>query len=350
MSKNDVVRALVIVASVRAERRADAMLEWWLDATSDALGADEVGLEVADLRALALPLDDEPGEPHRGIYHSERTRTWSATVAAADAFVVLTGEHNHSMPASLKNAFDHLSAEWAGKPVSWVSYGNTSAGTRSLLAAKQVASTLGLVHVGPDVSVRISELGDDGRPAQSWRDAMAAASATTLVRWAHALRALRNEQVSLPDLPVGLDASVADARDAAELLVLQRACWVEEALANDTLALRAFDESLDDVRAAVADLLVLVVRQGARIVASVRAWEADGAWHVGRLMVAPDQRRRGIAGALLRHVEALRPQSAEVLRLSTGARSTDNLRLYGSHGYTVAVLRDGVAELEKRIG
>ena len=36
--------------------------------------------------------------------------------------------------------------------------------------------------------------------------------------------------------------------DAAELLVLQRCCWVDEAIANETLDIGALHESLDDVR------------------------------------------------------------------------------------------------------
>ena len=47
-------------------------------------------------------------------------------------------------PATLKNALDYLSREWAWKPIGVVSYGNTSAGTRSVQHAKQVVTTLRL--------------------------------------------------------------------------------------------------------------------------------------------------------------------------------------------------------------
>ena len=41
----------------------------------------------------------------------------------------------------------------------------------------------------------------------------------------------------------------ASAVDAPELLVLQRCCWVDEAVANDTLDVPALHETLGDVRA-----------------------------------------------------------------------------------------------------
>lgn len=49
-----------------------------------------------------------------------------------------------------------------------------------------------------------------------------------------------------PPLP-GAVVATAEARDAAEILVLQRCCWVEEAKAKDTLNIPALHESLEDV-------------------------------------------------------------------------------------------------------
>jgi hypothetical protein len=36
--------------------------------------------------------------------------------------------------------------------------------------------------------------------------------------------------------------------DAAELMVLQRCCWVDEAIANDTFDVPALRETVDEVR------------------------------------------------------------------------------------------------------
>ena len=56
-------------------------------------------------------------------------------------------------------------------------------------------------------------------------------------------------------------------------------------------------------------------------------------WHVGRLMVAPDLRGRGLGRWLLGRIEAAAPPDARRLSLFTGAASADNLRMYKRAGY-----------------
>ncbi len=102
--------------------------------------------------------------------------------------------------------------------------------------------------------------------------------------------------------------------DLAELVVLQRCCWVQEALANETLDIPALHESHDQVLAWAQSWHTLIVRANGRLVAAVRGRAEDHRWHVGRLMVAPDLAGRGIGAALLRLCERAgsshRPQSS----------------------------------------
>jgi NAD(P)H-dependent FMN reductase len=57
-------------------------------------------------------------------------------IDAADAFVVVTPEYNHSYPASLKHAIDMAYGEWNAKPVAFVSYGGISGGLRAVEALR----------------------------------------------------------------------------------------------------------------------------------------------------------------------------------------------------------------------
>lgn len=139
----------------------------------------------------------------------------------------------------------------------------------------------------------------------------------------------------------------AEAGDAPELLVLQRACWVAEAIDNDTLAIPALHESLDDVEQGIAEQQTWVVRDGPRLVGSVRGKIAGDAWEIGRLMVAPDLAGRGLGRFLLGWIEEHAPKDVRRLVLFTGARSTRNLRLYGNAGYLLDRSVDGVAHLSK---
>jgi GNAT superfamily N-acetyltransferase len=125
----------------------------------------------------------------------------------------------------------------------------------------------------------------------------------------------------------------AGPTDAAELLVLQRCCWVDEALANDTLDIAPLHEALDDVQAWLAEWTTWCVRSSGRLVGAVRARRDGRDWEIGRLMVAPDLSGRGLGRWLLAWAEAHAPADVERLTLFTGVRSVRNIRMYERAGY-----------------
>lgn len=145
----------------------------------------------------------------------------------------------------------------------------------------------------------------------------------------------------------GLRLRRAEATDAPELRVLQLACWVAEALDNERLDIPALHESLDDVRHGIAVQQTWVVREGPRLVGSVRGKVHGDAWEIGRLMVAPDLAGRGLGRFLLTWIEEQVPGEVARLELFTGARSARNLRIYTGAGYVLEGESDGVAHLAK---
>ena len=113
---------------------------------------------------------------------------------AADAFVFVTPEYNHGMPATLKNAIDYLHHEWQYKPAGFVSYGGVSAGTRSVQMTKQVITTLRVFPVQAAVSIPfVSQfLDDEGRlAANEIMDKAAVAMLDERARTSPALASLR---------------------------------------------------------------------------------------------------------------------------------------------------------------
>jgi NAD(P)H-dependent FMN reductase len=140
----------IIIASTRPGRVGLPVGDWF-SARSREHGAFEV--DVVDLADLGLPLMNEPNHPRLGRYEHQHTKDWSARVDAADAFVLVTPEYNHSFTAPLKNAIDFLHTEWAYKPVGFVSYGGIAAGTRAMQALKPVLLALRMTPVVEAVNI-----------------------------------------------------------------------------------------------------------------------------------------------------------------------------------------------------
>jgi tRNA (guanine37-N1)-methyltransferase len=127
----------------------------------------------------------------------------------------------------------------------------------------------------------------------------------------------------------------ATKSDAGEILTLQRACWVQEAMANKTLAIPALHESLDDVLATLARWDTYVLRDAGRLIGSVRGRLVDGEFEIGRLMVAPDRQGLGLGRLLLEQILRTGPAGVPFV-LSTGALSADNQRMYRAAGFEIS--------------
>jgi len=173
------------------------------------------------------------------------------------------------------------------------------------------------------------------RCRQSTRDRTVRAANDTLdelARVSSVLAALRAgaERYDTGPLPESLQAGqstppwaivTATPADVGELLTLQRACWVQEAQANRTLAIPALHESYDDVRASLIDWDTYVVRDGHRLVGSARGRLVADEYEIGRLRVAPDRQGEGLGRLLL--IQRCAPAAVPPV-LMTGALSASN--------------------------
>lgn len=161
-----------------------------------------------------------------------------------------------------------------------------------------------------------------------------------IAAWRHD-QAVRRTARRRPDLlhpsrvTDGWQVSPATRADAGEILTLQLACWVSEALANDTLSIPPLHEGLADVEASLQSWDTYVVREAGRLIGSVRGRLDGHVWVIGRLMVAPDLQGRGLGRVLLEHVQRAAEPGAATYRLVTGAGSVDNLRMYKRAGFSV---------------
>lgn len=121
------MKLLVVTASVRNGRNGAKVTDWFVEQVK-ADGQFES--EVVDLKELGLSYElpeQLPSMVQNSEYTDEKDREWAEKVKSADAVVFVSPEYNHGYSASLKNAIDHLFAEWNNKPVGFVNYGSTGA-------------------------------------------------------------------------------------------------------------------------------------------------------------------------------------------------------------------------------
>lgn len=187
----DQPRLLIIIASTRPGRAGLPISEW---VREEVVAHGGFTVDVADLAEIDLPMLDEPNHPRLHQYTLPHTKAWSATVAAADAFVFVMPEYNHGYTAPLKNAIDFLFREWQYKPVGLVSYGGVVGGSRAVQLLKPVLAALKLVPMVEAVPIPhfSSHLTEDYRfEATDGLNDGIDGMLTELRRWAIALRPLR---------------------------------------------------------------------------------------------------------------------------------------------------------------
>ncbi|MGV9823598.1 NADPH-dependent FMN reductase [Nocardia xishanensis] len=144
-------RIAVILGSTRPNRNGSQVAQWVVDTASQRGDAE---FELIDLRDHPLPHLDEPMAPMFGPSVNTHTRAWAERIAPFDGFVVVTPEYNGGVPGVLKNAIDHLCAEWADKAVGFVSYG-VNGGARAVVQLRTVCGTLGMADVGHQVAISV---------------------------------------------------------------------------------------------------------------------------------------------------------------------------------------------------
>lgn len=140
LARNSMLRVGIITGSTRPNRKSLDVAKWVLEI---ARKRNDAEYELVDIKDFELPLFDEPIPPTAGKYQQPHTIRWAAKIASLDAFVFVSPEYNHGIPAALKNAIDFLFAEWNHKAAGFVSYG----GAGGARAVEQLRLVLAEVHV-----------------------------------------------------------------------------------------------------------------------------------------------------------------------------------------------------------
>lgn len=141
----------IILASVREGRFGDKPAAWIFD---HAKKTPDLEVELLDLKEFPMPFFNAPVSPSmiKEPYTHPVVVQWTAKIAEADAFIIVTPEYNHAPPASLKNAMDWVYQEWNKKPVTFVAYGGVG-GARSIEQLKEVAVELQMAPMRNNINI-----------------------------------------------------------------------------------------------------------------------------------------------------------------------------------------------------
>ncbi|HEY3148366.1 MAG TPA: NAD(P)H-dependent oxidoreductase [Dongiaceae bacterium] len=178
----------IIIGSTREGRFGDTVGRWF---ATEAAGHGGFSIDLIDLAEIKLP------PTHRAKPTAEAT-AFCARLSAADAFVIVTPEYNHSYPASLKHAIDQGYVEWMAKPVGFVSYGGTTGGVRAIEHLRNVFAELHATTIRDYVCFLTArrQFDTEGRPVDP--DGPRNAAKTMLYRLAWWGQALRNAREAHP--------------------------------------------------------------------------------------------------------------------------------------------------------
>lgn len=144
------MKIAVFVGSIREGRSGITIGQWaieQLEARNDGHVYELVDILEQDLSPnTAVP----PRMVQNGEYADPKTRAWGELIGGYDAYIFVTPEYNASMPGPMKDAYDLLYAEWAGKPIGFIGYGSDAART-AISHWNDVVTRVGMILVPAQV-------------------------------------------------------------------------------------------------------------------------------------------------------------------------------------------------------
>lgn len=142
----------VILGSIREGRNGIKVFRWLQEVLPTF---DQADYDFVDLKDFNLPMFADAVSPksREGKHENPEVEKWLERVAAADGYIFVTPEYNHSVSSVLKNAVDYEYKAWNGKPLGLVSYGGAGGGLRAVEHWRQIAAELQMYDVRDQVSI-----------------------------------------------------------------------------------------------------------------------------------------------------------------------------------------------------
>jgi NAD(P)H-dependent FMN reductase len=156
------LKIAVLVGSVRSDRQGIKAARF----VERTLAERDHEVTIVDPVTLQLPLLDRMYKEYPKGEAPETLESLAALYRAADAFVVVSGEYNHSIPPALSNLLDYFLEEYLWRPSAIVCYSAGSfGGVRAAMQLRAMLCELGMPSIPslfPIAKIQVA-LDGDGR-------------------------------------------------------------------------------------------------------------------------------------------------------------------------------------------
>jgi ribosomal protein S18 acetylase RimI-like enzyme len=126
----------------------------------------------------------------------------------------------------------------------------------------------------------------------------------------------------------------AESSDLSSILDLQKISFQEAAVRYNNPDIQPMKQTLAELEKEFEEQFILKAEDNSKIIGSVRAFSKDNVCYIGKLIVHPDYRNKGIGTKLMKEIEK-RFNSVHRYELFTGQKDAKNICFYIRLGYTI---------------
>ena len=159
---------------------------------------------LVDTLEYELPILDFMYKEYDAGKAPETMEVVGQILAAADGFVIVSAEYNHSVPAALKNLLDHYQSEYLYKPSAIVTYSaGPFGGVRALINLRAILAELGTPSIPSafPVSQVQNAFDDDGVPLERAYDDRVVKFLDEFEWYANAMKCARDRETVNLEMP-----------------------------------------------------------------------------------------------------------------------------------------------------
>ncbi len=160
---------------------------------------------LVDSEQFDLPMLDWMYKEYEPDEAPEAMRDIAKILSEADAFVIVSAEYNHSVPAPLKNLLDHFQKEYLYKPSGIVTYSaGPFGGVRALVNLRGILAELGTPSIPSafPISHIHNAFDDDGNVLDTPYDKRVVKFLDEFEWYGHALKRARDHEACSAEIPM----------------------------------------------------------------------------------------------------------------------------------------------------